>query len=137
MLPSDALPQAEQVAMLSAWLADRNIDAVVKLFVNDLTPDASTVLADFTEPSGDWYTPAAVDFNEPRETEDNGITVDATSIQYNYTGTDPAETIFGWMVVNVTPARLLSSRRLDTPVSMANVLDSVIVIPSITLGPVE
>lgn len=109
----------------------------VKLFVNNITVTPDTVFASLVEPSGDWYTPQSLTYGQVFEGPNGEMNVVARSVQFNYTGTDAAETIYGWFVDDAGDGDApISARNLETPVNMGNVLDSLIVQPGLTLPPV-
>lgn len=110
---------------------------VVRLFTNDITPGPDTDLLALTEPSGSWYAEQALSYGQAYQNPDGSITVTAASVQFNYTGVSSPETIRGWFVVDPgTPDIPVSARRLATPVSMGNTLDSLIVQPGFTVPPI-
>lgn len=110
---------------------------VVRLFTNDITPGPDTDLLALSEPAGTWYAEQALTYGQAYQNPDGSITVTAESVQFNYTGASSPETVRGWFVVDPgSPDVPISARRLPTPVSMGNALDSVIVQPGFTVPPI-
>lgn len=133
-MESGALARAQLTGMLNAWKASTDPTAgKVILFTNDINPDDTTILGDLIQPTGDWYAAMDIDWGRVIEQDSGGMGLDAGAYRWDYTGTDPAETIRGWGVTNTGITKLLLSRKLRTPVVMANVLDSVLVEPDLVV----
>lgn len=132
-MASDALQHSALAAMLEEYMASLTAP-VVRLFTDNIVPSPTTNLLSLTQPTGDWYAEEVLTYGQVYENADGSISVQAASVQFNYTGTDAPETIRGWFVVDPgTPDVPISAGLLETPVSMGNVLDSVIVSPKITV----
>ena len=93
-----------EVAMLgavNAWKTAITAGKIV-LFKNAITPDKNTAYEDLVVPTGSWYTLTTSALGEAYHDDDGNLRVQAVSKQFNYSGTDPAETIIGWGYVDVT-----------------------------------
>lgn len=110
---------------------------VVRLFTDNITPGPDTNLLALNQPAGSWYAEIPVTYGEAFTNPDGSVSVVAESVQFNYTGTDVPETIYGWFVVDPgSPDTPISAARLATPVSMGSLLNSVVVQPRMTIQPV-
>lgn len=137
-MQSGVLSKAQLAAMLTAWAAAADADAgKVILFVNDYSPTYDTLIGALTQPTASWYTAADIDWGRVIEQDNGAMALDAGGYRFDYTGTDPACTIYGWGVTNTAGSKLLLSRRLDMPVVMANTYDSVIVEPDLVVPAVQ
>lgn len=135
---SQAMPFSEVAAMVEAYVADQLDGAKIILVTNEVEAGPTLDAESLIEPSGDWYARADAVTGEPYRTEDDSISIQCESNQFNYTGSDLAETIRGVAVVTVVagPPEVLTLKwyeALEQPVSMGGVLDSVIVAPKLTI----
>lgn len=135
-MASDALQKSALAAALEAYMASL-VAPTVRLFKDAIVPTPTTNLAGLSQPTGSWYTEVALTYGQVFENPDGSMSVVAQSVQFNYSGTDPAETVYGWFVVDPgSPDIPISAGLLPAPVTLGTVLDSVIVQPAITLAPV-
>ena len=132
-MASDALQHAQLAAMITAYITALTTPTV-GLFKDVTTITPLTNLALLNQPTGSWYTAKTGTYGRVYENQDGSCTVEMGSLQFNYTGTDPSETIVGWLVwgTPLTPV-YLSGGILPAPVAMGTTLDSVVVTPSITI----
>lgn len=133
-MASDALQKDQLAAMLTAWAAGLTTP-FIRLFKADIVPTETTELIAFTAPTGNWYAPVAAVYDDAYQNPDGSVSIRTQGVQFNYTGTDPSETIYGYVIVDTgpTPDAVLHAARLETPVDMGSVLDSVFVAPIITV----
>lgn len=109
----------------------------VRLFTNSITPGPDTDFLSLTEPTGSWYAAQAVTYGEVFQHPDGSMEVRCASVQFNYTGSDPSQTIRGYYVVEPgSPDVPYHGGNLPAPVAMGGVLDSVIVNPGLIFQPV-
>jgi hypothetical protein len=110
----------------------------VRLFTDTISPTPDTYWLALNQPIGSWYTAKPVTYGEVYESPDGSMSVTCESLQFSYTGSDPPETIRGYYVVDPgTPDKPIHGNNLPAPVTMGTTLDSVIVMPSITIPPVR
>jgi len=137
MATSDCLPKQQLAALLTSWAAGLTTPTIC-LFKNDFTPTENNAWGDFVEPVGSWYTRVAAVYGRVFELPSGGVEIQTQSVQFDYTGTDALEVIYGWMVANVIPSPpvLYSSGRLAMPANMGNTLDSCRVESGLQLPPI-
>jgi len=110
---------------------------VVRLFKDTIAPTPDTNFLATTQPTGSWYTAPAVTYGQVFEHTDGSMEIRCTSVQFNYSGTDPAETIRGYYVVDPgSPDVVYHGANLPAPVAMGNTLDSLIVNPGLIFPPI-
>lgn len=127
---SGALTNAQLLAMVTAFTGGL-VTPKIQLFTGGGSPGPNSVLADFPEPIGSWYTSVAAVFAEAFVNGDLSVSIYTQAVQFNYTGVSPAELITGWVISHGAGPLLLAGRRLDTPISMANTSTSVRVYPAL------
>ena len=130
-MSSNAMPTAQLAAMLSGQVGGFTTPKII-LFTNNVTVTNDTVIGDLIEPTGDWYTAQDAVFGDVYETANESVTCTAASVQFDYTGTDPSEDIYGFAVTDGS-TNLYMCGNLPSPVTMGSTLDAVIVQPSITV----
>jgi hypothetical protein len=133
-MASDAMARAQVAAMLEAWAAAIGTP-FIGLFKTAIVPDPLTPLSAFVPPTGSWYAPVAAVYDDASQNPDGSISIRTQAVQFNYTGTDPAEIIYGWYIIDTaaTPDAVLQAGLLPVPVTMGSVLDSTFVAPIITI----
>jgi hypothetical protein len=137
-MESGMMTLSEQANALSAWVADLTAPSL-RLFTNPLTPVPGTTYAMLVEPVGTWYAAVAAVFGTVYLDAAGLLRVAVPSHQYDYSGVSPAETIYGWALVDVRAGPvtvLLSAAKLLVPKTMAGVLDALIVEPTFAWPPV-
>ena len=133
---SDAITKSAIMAILEAFMASLTAPEV-RLFTDNITPSPDTNLLTLNQPTGSWYTPQPLSYGDAFTNPDGSVSVVAQSMQFDYDGTDPGETVYGYMVVDPgSPDVPISAARLETPVNMGNDTNSVIVQPRMSLPPV-
>lgn len=135
-MPSDALMQPQQADLLTMF-ATGLTTPFIRLFTGGTVPTPLTVLSQLPEPVGTWYAAVAAVYADVFVLGDGSIELRTQAVQFNYSGSSPAETITGWAVVDTAGPTLLHARRLDSPVTMGNSLNAVVVQPSIVLPPIN
>ncbi len=96
-----AMTSVDQAAMLQAYKAA--FTATTLGLVNVITPpDPTLSITDMSEPTADWYTPKTAVIGDPYLGNDGKWHLTVGTVQWNYTGTDPADTIYGIFLVDTT-----------------------------------
>ncbi len=115
------------LAMLNTWRTALLADTPeLRLFTGAAVLDENTVIGDLPAPTGDWYAAdAAPVVSEIFDDEAGVYKLAVGSSMFNYTGSDPPETITGACLVG-TALGLIASWNLPTPVVMGNTLDTVV-----------
>lgn len=126
-------------AMIDAYVTALSTSGKVGLFTNDFAPDSSNVFADFTVPTASWYTAAT--FVPGAVFQDGGmLRVVGAHVEFTYSGVDPAETVYGWLLYKETAGpvdTLITSYRLAVAKTMAGAYDGLIVEPNISVPLIE
>lgn len=133
---TDLMPFAELVEMLAAWKAARAATPFIFLFTNDVVPEEDVEMADLVEPTDDWYAREAAVYGETYKDADGRPHATIPSVQFNWTaaGGAGAATIYGYGIVSAAAAgNLLHVKRLAQPVTLNNVLSSIVVQPELAL----
>lgn len=134
MAYNDQMTKTQTVNLVNDWLAAHAPSVTVGLFTNDVLPNANSISADFIEPTGSWYTPIGGTYGQPFDAGNDTIGILMHSVEFNYTGTDPSETIHGYTVNLASDGTLLHANTLPTPVVMADTLDNVNVQPGFSVS---
>lgn len=133
MIHSDAMERfalEQYTTQLISILSPR-----IRLFVNNITPSETTVVADLTECSASWY-------GGPISLAPGGTvtTVGGTAqrvwdaIEYDYSGADPDTLIYGyWLDTAVDPSYFIIKRFDDAPRILGAATGPMWVIPAIGL----
>lgn len=129
---TDALALQSLADMLSAYCAGLTTPKI-GLFTGAADPTPDTILADLPEPTGSWYAQVAAVFAQVFKNGDGSVEIHTQAQQFNYTGVDPAEVISGWFIAAGAVPKYITGKRLDAPVSMGDLLSSLIAYPSIKL----
>jgi hypothetical protein len=93
--------QQMTVDQLTAWIASLTAPTLV-LFTNAIAPNKNTAFGDLSEPVGSWYTEKTTTLGDVFIDVNGNLAIAGTSAEWNYTGTDPGETIIGWALIDVT-----------------------------------
>lgn len=136
-MKTGALTHNQLSAMAAALAASSDWAApLLHLYTDDISVEPSTVLATLHEPTGSWYAGVTGALGDPVEEDDGSITLHGVQHRYDYTGSDPSETVRGWFLTNTAGSLLLCGGRLDAPVVMANALDSCFATPILNFPPI-
>lgn len=135
-MTNSAMPLVQSADMLTAWTGGLTTPKVI-LFTNNIVPDNSTAYADLTQPTASWYTAATATFGTTYDNPDGSVSATCTSVQFDYSGSDPSETIYGYGVADVSGTTLYCAANLPQPVTMAGALDAVIVQPQVTIPAIQ
>lgn len=98
------------------------------------TPPQSDTLVpgDMVEPDGSWYAQEDAIVQGEKYIGPDGLwRITIPGFQFNYTGTDPSEDIYGWFIL-ANSGHLLCCNLLPAPVPMGSTENSVVV-PDTTL----
>lgn len=72
-----------------------------RLFVNDITPDVSSVASDFAQPAGSWYQPIRLtQWGQPYKTPDNSCAIVEVTRTWTAAGTLVSEAVYGYYVTD-------------------------------------
>jgi hypothetical protein len=136
-LKSMTISQVEAAALLGAEKTLLATSCFVRLFKSNIAITQLTTLAtlEALEPTGSWYAPIAGVAGDVYINDDGSLSITLASVEFDYSGTDPAEVIEGYFVIRAVSPILVGARKLDQSVTMGSVLDSLIVQPTITLPP--
>jgi len=136
-MQSAIMPKTANTAMISAKRTAILADTPkLCLFTSDISLDENTILADLVEPTGDWYAQATPAISELFDDASGSLKLAIGSSMFNYTGTDPAETIRGAFIQGAVSG-LFCAWMLEEPVEMANTLDTVITpVANLTFPPI-
>lgn len=97
----------------------------VLLFTNDVTPGPNVVLGDLVEPTGDWYTQQTAALSQAYIDISGNYHLSLLSNEWDYTGTDPGETVVGFALVGAG-GDLYALAQLPAPVVLSNTSQSCI-----------
>lgn len=132
-----SFPDEAQLALVHLWeyYFENSSNPTLKLFKNNATISASTVLADLTEADysgylsqtiGAWTTPAA-DGSSRKYTEATAV------LTFAHDGGGTANTIYGWYLIDTLSGDLLAVHKFDTPVVMDDATDTIDARPRLRL----
>jgi hypothetical protein len=99
LLDGGQMTLLEFVAMLNAWKAALTAPKIV-LYTNPLTPTPNTVIGDLTQPTASWYTAPSAVIGSAYANSDGTVELTTVSHQFQYSGADPATTIYGWGITD-------------------------------------
>lgn len=105
-----------QTAMLAAFKAASGLldGATLHLYQNDLSPVATTVIADITEATFSGYASEAITWGDPSISEDGHIEMIGVAGEFRPTATTVTNDIYGAYIMTDTPT-LFAAGRLDDP----------------------
>lgn len=129
MLPQGMMSQNQLSAILAAWLAAvATAKFDIRLIKNNPTLVPQLDDTDWVIPTGSWYTAktAVVPSQVYLDPTTSALKISFPSQEWDYTGTDPAETITGFYVYSNTDNCVCALVMLDTPKVMATTLDTLI-----------
>lgn len=114
------VPNAGAIRLLARTLSSFTPgpnDLALRLFKNDYTPDAASVLADFQEATFGGYFRQWIDSaGWPTPTIVGGKASSTYSLDpFTWTVTDPGQTVYGYYVEEAATATVLWAERLATP----------------------
>lgn len=99
LLDGGAITRTEMAAILNDWAAALTAPKLI-LFTNPVTPTPGTILGDLTQPTASWYTSPVLVLGAAFANADGTLEIDGVSHQFNYSGADPACTIYGWGITD-------------------------------------
>jgi hypothetical protein len=111
------VPDASELVLLERIFTG---DEVMRLFVSDTTPGATTVLGDFTECTCGGYSGHVI-MESDYTVETDGDNGKASLAQIDFVMTDngdPDETVYGYYVTNGAGDTLLFAERFSSSVSL-------------------
>ena len=111
---------------------------VLRLFVNNITPDDNTVLANLTEMTTNGYVTKAL-ANANFIAVAGAVSFPATStynaaLTWTFTASGGSNVVYGYYVTEVGNGRLQWIELFPTPKTVANAGDQIIITPTITLS---
>lgn len=116
------ITRAQMIAMLTPWIADPLTGAALELYVNDITPNANSVLGDFTLASFPDYAAGTVSVPGAPDIVGGNIQL-ALGQGFFQTDNDVVapEIAYGFIIVDGTD--LLAYGRFEEPVTFATAGD--------------
>lgn len=120
-METPVFPNEGGLAMATAWKAASGLldDAVVDLFMNDITPTKESVAADFEDPTYTTYAPVTLtdaDWLNPYVNQQDQVQISAATVA-RFTVTtpaDPPEVAYGYRITTAA-GKVLLAQRFDTP----------------------
>jgi len=126
------VPNTAEKRLLDKMIKESDEDYLLKLFKNDLIPDATTVLGDFVEADFTGYSAKTL----LRTDWDDAITVDKKAetnhAEQSWTCSGACNIIYGDYMVGKTSGELLWTNRFSTP-KVLDVGDELKIAPKFTL----
>jgi len=125
---SVVIPNVGEVELLDKMLKKSDEDYTLKLFKNNLFPDASTVITDFEEANFTGYTPITL-----TRIEWNNATIVSGKAKAEYSSIPSwtcgatGNTVYGYWIEGTTSGTLLWTERFDSPQLL--ILNDVLNIP--------
>lgn len=111
-----AVPTQQSMDDLTAKIALTDyVGAKLHLYSNDLTPDANTLLTDFTEAVFDGYAAKTVTWSAVFIDENGVPTSSGGELLFSQTGIVTTDNVFGAYLTDTAGTTLLGSFRLDDP----------------------
>lgn len=132
-MASDALLRGTLLEILQDYVTESSGILQVGLYTADISPNPNTAGADLTaaEPVGTWYNRQTITYFTPFANVDGSYQVEAQDLIFTYAGVSAGETIHGWFVAQNSGGAVFHAARLDAPILMDDVEDSIIVEPSL------
>ncbi len=125
------LVNSREVDLLTDLLKQN--DQSLRLYVNDYTPAATSVIGDFTEMSTHGYVQKTITaLNWTIVTSVIGAT--AQNIEQTWTFTsEPAVTVYGYYMVDTVSGNLIYAERFPNPQTVQNAGDSIKITPKVAI----
>jgi hypothetical protein len=122
------LVQTEEGAALDALKTAWGATDLLILFVNNVTPNKTTTVAELTQPTATWYTATTktVTYGQTYRLDDGRLAIRTNTIQFDWTaaGCATAELVYGAAIVSAGSAALRAAVRFPAPVTLGDVLAS-------------
>ena len=99
--------------MINDWVSGETSGCDVFLFDNDITPTINSDFSDFTEPTASWYSRKSATLFQPYDLGDGSFQLSTQCVQWDYSGSDATDTIYGCGLVSASPYTLLCSHRFE------------------------
>jgi len=132
------LPSASEKTMLDFTLGVTVPgNQKLKLFVNNYTPDDTTILANLTEMSTNGYadkTLTKTSWVSVAGTTGNPATSTYAQQTWTFTNAGGANTVYGYFITDVTSGLLLWVELFASPKVIQNNGDQILITPTITLS---
>lgn len=129
---SQLMPRGRVGAMIDLALAEWSVTTdffTLGLFKGAVPESPTLSVDDLVQPEGDWYAVSPGAHQGEKYLGPDGIwRVSIPGHQWNYTGTDPSETITGWFALN-GDGDLVACKMLPNEVEMGSTDDSVVAGP--------
>lgn len=107
-------------------------NAKLILYKDNITPQKSSQISDFTKANFDGYADKTLAWLALENRGDERVLT--TTLQtYLATGDTEANTIYGWLITDSGETKLYFARLLDTPVTVVQSGDAVRVLPEVVL----
>lgn len=90
----------------------------LRLFQNNATIDASTILADLTVATFSGYSSQNLSYGSITTNGSGQATMTATTIHFDHNGGATGNTIYGYYLVNTSTSKVVKAEKFDTAVAM-------------------
>lgn len=132
-----SFPDEAQLALVALWeyYFEGSFNPTLKLFQNNATISASTVLADLTEADYSGYVAQGIaTWTTPQADGSNRKYTESTTVKtFAHDGGGTANTIYGWYLIDSNSGDLLAVHKFDTPVVMDDATDTIDARPRLQL----
>lgn len=96
--------------------------AKVGVFVNDIVPGKTSIVAELTEGSYDGYAKVALTFGAPKRDENGQIGMDSNLATFRPTSGDVPQTVYGYFITDSGGTHLLGGAKLESPITLVDAL---------------
>ena len=107
------------------WVASIGANISLRLFQNNYTPVAASVIGNFTIATFPGYASLVPAFGASVTVGGKGTITDAAARVFTCTGGGAVQTIYGYYVVDTANAQVIYAERFDNPVPIVNNGDSI------------
>lgn len=122
------VPAVGEVVLLNAFLGE---DQVMRLYINDYTPDAGSTAGSFMEMHTQGYAAKALGSGAWIVTQGYPSRAVYAQQVWTFDGTGPPTVVYGYYIVQAVSGTLMFAERFGSPPTIANRGDQVKVIPSL------
>lgn len=97
--------------------------ALLKLYQNDVSPDANSFIGQFTEATFTGYADVELTMTAARVNDQNLVVSTSNICSFSRTDNLSSQTIYGIYITDATNSILLAAQRFDTPQVMSGLTD--------------
>lgn len=119
-MPDIVIPDVSEIAALADIIA-AHPTLTFRLFQNDITPDADTVIGDFTEADYSGYASQDLDWGSTPDTDSDGRAFAITQELAFPVASSGSQTVYGWYAEDET-GTLRACVRYDSPFTVTTAL---------------